>query len=264
MSFHLRLETGVGEQCVVDPDVADIEGEGTADTGAFKRRQHQANDFAVGLNSVTTEQLSAQLNRCPSADHRLGGTLQRRPGVAKPRHALLGHTMRIHSGCLRRDVGSDTEHSAAHLIGELAGHHIEISAQADEQRVGKFDQRRDDIAVAPRGTLVQQAASEGFQLARAFGQQLVNTLWQKPAIFSAHRVFPSGCSAAESAHTENNTGGIGGRAGAQGAPNYLRSTQSPESGLRRYWKNWLSGCRSMTSPPALKVSRYACKLRVKE
>ena len=53
---------------------------------------------------------------------------------------------------------------------------------------------------------VQQAASEGFQLCRAFGQQLVNTLWQKPAIFSAHRVFPSGRSAAESAQAENNTG----------------------------------------------------------
>ena len=207
--FQLGVETGVGEQCIVDPDVADIEGERTTDAGALKCSQHQTNDFAVGLDSATAKQFCAQLNRCPSADHRLRGALQRRPGVAKPCHALLGQTMRIHSGCLRRDVGSDTEHSATHLIGELAGHHIEISTQADEQRVSKFDQRRDDIAVTPRGTLVQQAASEGFQLARAFGQQLVNTLWQKPAIFSAHRVFPSGCGAAESAHTENNTGGIG-------------------------------------------------------
>ena len=74
--FQFRVETGVGKQCVVDPDMANIKREGAADASALKRRKHQAYDFAVGLDGATTEQFRAQLNRRPAADHRLRGALQ--------------------------------------------------------------------------------------------------------------------------------------------------------------------------------------------
>ena len=139
LTFQFRVETGVGKQRVVDANVANVERQRTADARRFKGRQHQGNNLAVCIGGTAAIEFSTELNRRPSTDNRLRCALKGRAGITEPRHTLFSETMRIHSRCLRRDIRSDAQHSAAHLIGELAGHHVQVSTQTHQQRVSEFD-----------------------------------------------------------------------------------------------------------------------------
>jgi hypothetical protein len=84
--------------------------------------------------------------------------------------------MSVNPRRLGRHISPDTQSSSAQAIDELAGHQIEIGTQAHQQRIGKFNQRRDDELITRGHATIKQLPPQSFKSHGPLGQQLVNTV----------------------------------------------------------------------------------------
>ena len=113
--------------------MANIQRELARHFAALEKRQHEGDDFAIGLDGIATEQLCTELYGRATTDGRLGRALQSRACIAQPGDASLGQTVSIHPRCLGGNICAHAKHAATHLVCELTGQQIQVCTQTHQQ-----------------------------------------------------------------------------------------------------------------------------------
>ena len=161
--------------------VTEVEGQRRRrEAGLGQHRQHEVDDFEVRREAGIAVELGAELQwraRCREGA-RTG--VHRRSRVAETVRPVATEAVRIDTRDLWRHVGAQAEHAAAGLVRHLEGEQVEVLADADEQRIGVFEHRRDHQLVAPACRAVEESAPQRLDMCRCRGQELVDTVGQLP------------------------------------------------------------------------------------
>ena len=70
--------------------------------------------------------------------------------------------MGVNSGSLQRDISANAHHFTADLIGDFERVEVQIFGRADQQRIQKFDQGRNNELIAPGFEKIQELAPQRF------------------------------------------------------------------------------------------------------
>ena len=185
LTLVLVIHAGFGDQGTIDADMAQCQVQFTG-TGLLETGQCQMQDLVVGLEAGVTEELSTDLHRAATALVLVRLGAQHVGAVAQTYRAFAVQGVSIHARHLRGDVGAGAHHATGHLVGQLEGLQIKLGAGAGQQRIEKFDGRRQHQVIAEAMIEVEQRAAQRLHTGCLRGQYLIHAIREEPAICDGH------------------------------------------------------------------------------
>ena len=175
LALGVVVQPGVPGQGAEDADMAKVDVH-IADADQRQHVEHQAHDLDVALRPGVAEQLGADLQRVARGVQRRRGDVQRTAEIAQPRRRVGTAITGVNARGLGRHVGTDGERAAGERVIDLEGLRMQVTANAGEQGIGIFDQRRDHQLVAPAGEQVEQLSTQLLECAGLRRQQILDAL----------------------------------------------------------------------------------------
>jgi hypothetical protein len=161
----LCIDRHAGEHAAHDAGIGKVEDQ-LLDTGTAQALEGQILDLQIGLQTRVTVDLGPELQRLARRPAASGAGVQHRPAIAEADDTAAIQHVGVDACGLRRAVGAQPERPAAQLIDELESLQIERVTGARQQRLDVLEHRRDHQLEAETAGGIEEAAAQGFDLAR--------------------------------------------------------------------------------------------------